>query len=167
METPNASPTQQASRENQKFGSSLHNAALEGDIALVEQALKGGASPDTGDKWKLTPIMALFVRHGLQETRCIFQERTPVRRLLVMDCREEDVKRTATTIAILNLFLQYGANPDARSDTGKTALHYAISDGLCEATRILLDAGASIDAQDEVTLIRLVSFPRFTIFSLS
>ncbi|KAK1938808.1 Ankyrin-3 [Phytophthora citrophthora] len=153
METPNASPTQQeaeaSSRENQKFGSSLHNAALEGDIALVEEALKAGASPDTGDKWKLTPIMALFVRHGLQETRCIFQERTPVRRLLVMDCREEDAKRTATTVAILNLFLQHGANPNVRSDRGKTALHYAISDGLCEAARVLLDAGASIDAQDE------------------
>ncbi|KAL3656742.1 hypothetical protein V7S43_018405 [Phytophthora oleae] len=150
MEMPSASSNQQESSSvNQKFCSPLHNAALEGDIALVEQALKAGASPDTGDRWKLTPIMALFVRHGLQETRCIFQERIPVRRLLVVDCREEDAKRTATTVAILSLFLQHGANPDARSDRGKTALHYAISDGLCEAARVLLDAGASIDAQDE------------------
>ncbi|KAG7381097.1 hypothetical protein PHYPSEUDO_006473 [Phytophthora pseudosyringae] len=127
----------------------LHHAALEGNVALVERMLKDGEDPDMRDEWTKTPIITMLVRHGLQETRCIFQERNPVRRNLVTDCREEDAERTATTTAILNIFLQHGANPDARSSGGKTALHYAISDGLCEATRILLDAGATIDAQDK------------------
>ncbi|KAG3218019.1 hypothetical protein PC129_g11159 [Phytophthora cactorum] len=96
----------------------LHDAALNGDITLVSQMLNAGEDPDTRDEWSLTPIMSMFVRHALQDTRCIFQERHAVRRNLV-------------------------------TDGGKTALHYAICDGLYEVARTLLDAGASIDAQDK------------------
>ncbi|ETO72934.1 hypothetical protein F444_11087 [Phytophthora nicotianae P1976] len=127
----------------------LHSAALNGDVTLVRQMLEHGEDADTRDEWTLTPIMSMFVRHALQETRCIFQERNPVRRNLVTDCREEDSERTATTNAVLGLFLQHGALLDARTKGRKSALHYAICDGLYEAAKILLDAGATIDAQDK------------------
>ncbi|KAG3245395.1 hypothetical protein PI124_g9859 [Phytophthora idaei] len=127
----------------------LHDAALNGDITLVSQMLNAGEDPDTRDEWSLTPIMSMFVRHSLQDTRCIFQERHAVRRNLVTDCREENAERIATTTAVLDLFLRHGAKPDACTTGGKTALHYAIRDGLYEAARTLLDAGASIDAQDK------------------
>ncbi|KAF1786526.1 Ankyrin repeat-containing domain [Phytophthora cactorum] len=127
----------------------LHDAALNGDITLVSQMLNAGEDPDTRDEWSLTPIMSMFVRHALQDTRCIFQERHAVRRNLVTDCREEDAERIATTTAVLDLFLRHGAKPDACTNGGKTALHYAICDGLYEVARTLLDAGASIDAQDK------------------
>ncbi|RLN68934.1 hypothetical protein BBJ29_007957 [Phytophthora kernoviae] len=66
-----------------------------------------------------------------------------------MDCREEDAKRVAKSRALLTLFFRFGANLDALSNTGKTALHYVTSDGLYEAAEILLDAGATVDIQDQ------------------
>ncbi|KAF1786500.1 Ankyrin repeat-containing domain [Phytophthora cactorum] len=149
----------------------LHDAALNGDITLVSQMLNAGEDPDTRDEWSLTPIMSMFVRHALQDTRCIFQERHAVRRNLVTDCREEDAERIATTTAVLDLFLRHGAKPDACTNvsihletlfpTNKTnfvwfftcreekqpyTTQYATD---YRVARTLLDAGASIDAQDK------------------
>ncbi|KAG6623106.1 Serine/threonine-protein phosphatase 6 regulatory ankyrin repeat subunit B [Phytophthora cinnamomi] len=127
----------------------LHAAAWEGDTSALTQLLERGENPNVGDEWNLTPIMSMFMRHSLQDTRCVFRGRDTIQRNLVVDCREEDAEREATTSAVLMLLLQHGADPDARSDRGKTALHYATNDGLYEAAKILLDAGASIDAQDK------------------
>jgi hypothetical protein len=65
----------------------LHTVAWEGDTALLENMLRGGQDADTRDQWQMTPIMSTLMRHGLQESRCIFQDREAIQRNLVLDVR--------------------------------------------------------------------------------
>lgn len=44
--------------------------------------------------------------------------------------------------------LHRGAEVDARSNKGKTALHYASSNGHAEVIKTLLEHGATVDARD-------------------
>ncbi|KAI0230268.1 hypothetical protein LSAT2_019349 [Lamellibrachia satsuma] len=52
-------------------------------------------------------------------------------------------------------------NPDVRDSAGYTALHYAARNGHCGVCRLLLEAGASVDAQTrsgEVTPLHRASY---------
>ena len=51
--------------------------------------------------------------------------------------------------AQVNLVLRNGADLDARSDKGETALHIAVTNHDTESVRALLKAGIDIDAKDE------------------
>jgi ankyrin repeat protein len=55
---------------------------------------------------------------------------------------------------VVRLLLRYGADVNARGDLGETPLHYAVRDGCPgpeahEIARLLVDAGADIEAKDE------------------
>ena len=50
--------------------------------------------------------------------------------------------------SILRLFLQHGADINARSGDGQTPLHWALTYGPLEAVRMLLENGADIEAKD-------------------
>ncbi|CAH0515133.1 unnamed protein product [Peronospora belbahrii] len=52
-------------------------------------------------------------------------------------------------VGVINLLLKFGADINARTQDGKTALHLSTSDDTYEVALILLDAGAFIDIQDE------------------
>ena len=48
----------------------------------------------------------------------------------------------------MNVLLAAGARPDARDETGRTALMFAASSGNAAAVQALLDAGADLHARD-------------------
>jgi len=50
---------------------------------------------------------------------------------------------------LLRLALRYGANPEKRNDWGEVALGYACSHGQLEAVKLLIEAGADVNAVEE------------------
>ncbi|KAG6946855.1 hypothetical protein JG687_00016491 [Phytophthora cactorum] len=132
--------------------SALHTATWHRDDKIVRYLLEEGQDPDTPDKSGMTAIMLTIMHHNLQVTRCIFRDRIAIQRNLVMDCREEDEKRTRCTVSLIQLFLDFNANVDKKCQRGKTALHHATTDDTYEVARLLLSSGASVDAQDEIIL---------------
>ncbi len=50
---------------------------------------------------------------------------------------------------LLRLLIRYGANPEGRNDWGEVALGYACSWGQLEAVKILVEAGADVNAIEE------------------
>ena len=53
-----------------------------------------------------------------------------------------------SSIGIVTVLLEGGADPNLADENGKTALHYAAAFGKDEAVQILIEHGASIDLQD-------------------
>ena len=53
----------------------------------------------------------------------------------------------AVPVTALKLLLRDGADPDSARGDGLTALHLASREGYPEATAVLLDAGATVDAK--------------------
>lgn len=51
----------------------------------------------------------------------------------------------------IEILLARGVNPNARSDSGSTALHYAASEGSIDAIRVLLAQGAKMNACNQFT----------------
>jgi hypothetical protein len=54
---------------------------------------------------------------------------------------------------VVRLLLQYGADVDARSNSGKTPLFYAIAQGEVEVVKVLLANGANTQGQDAANII--------------
>ncbi|RLN58073.1 hypothetical protein BBP00_00007192 [Phytophthora kernoviae] len=129
--------------------SALHTAAWEGNVDIMQFLLESDQNPDAGDDSAITPMMVAILRLNVMTMRCVFVNGEAVRRNLVVDCRDEEDERRDKVIAVIKLLLRFGADIDARSQDGKTALHCSTSDDTFQVAELLLGAGASIDAQDE------------------
>ncbi|RLN92085.1 hypothetical protein BBJ28_00022364 [Nothophytophthora sp. Chile5] len=108
--------------------------------------LEAGQSADTGDDSGMTPLMTAVTHFNLVTMRCVFRNNVAVRRNTVMDASVELLQRVITTAELL---VRFGANVDARTQDGKTALHFTTNDDIYEVTKLLLNYGADIDAQDK------------------
>src|SRR5262249_26255738 len=51
-----------------------------------------------------------------------------------------------TVLELVSVLLKEGANPNSRSKTGNTPLHFAAQSGYAEVVRLLLQYGAEVDA---------------------
>ncbi|KAG3014195.1 hypothetical protein PC121_g12276 [Phytophthora cactorum] len=129
--------------------SALHTAAWGGSLGILEFLLESGQSPDESDDSGVTAIMVTILRLNLMTMRCVLRDGEAVRRNTVVDCRKDQDERVALAIAVIKLLLSFGANVDAQSQDGKTALHCSTFDDAYEVAKCLLDAGATIVAVDE------------------
>jgi hypothetical protein len=67
---------------------------------------------------------------------------SPCQTFLQHAVAEEEIEK-------VRLALRYGANPDRRNDWGEVALGYACSWGQLEAAKLLVEAGADVNAIEE------------------
>lgn len=59
-----------------------------------------------------------------------------------------DQSGSEALIAIVEIFLRHGASPKSRDWLGVTPLHYATRTGSVNLVKLLIDAGANVNAQD-------------------
>ncbi|KAG6949389.1 hypothetical protein JG687_00014891, partial [Phytophthora cactorum] len=131
--------------------SALHTAAWGGSLGILEFLLESGQSPDESDDSGVTAIMVTILRLNLMTMRCVLRDGEAPYLALVdgYQCRKDQDERVALAIAVIKLLLSFGANVDAQSQDGKTALHCSTFDDAYEVAKCLLDAGATIVAVDE------------------
>lgn len=129
--------------------SALHTAAWKGDLAVLTFLLESGQQPDSGNEGGMTAMMVAILRLSLMTSRCVFRGGQAVQRNLVVDCRKEENEQVKQVVAVVQLLLHFGANVNAQSRDGKTALHCSTSDESYEVAKLLLDAGANGNTQDE------------------
>eukprot|EP00042_Codosiga_hollandica_P035347 m.261478 g.261478 ORF g.261478 m.261478 type:complete len:320 (+) comp54610_c0_seq5:92-1051(+) len=131
----------------------LHEAAWRGDSEIARELLAAGASPLTMSQFGTTPlhdavlgnhmeIIALLIKHGANVNAADSCGNTA----LLRACEAGSIE----TIAYL---LNNGADTNLGNVFGDTPLHRAVGTGHMTVTRLLLIAGARLDAKDNRSLM--------------
>ncbi|KAK1938748.1 Ankyrin-3 [Phytophthora citrophthora] len=129
--------------------SAIHTAACDGDTGILQFLLEAGQNPNTPGSDGVTPIMVAIMRFTLTTMRCMIRDGEVIKRNILFDCRKEEDELRNRVIAVIDTLLSFGADVNACTEEGKTALHLSTSDDAYEVAKHLLDVGANVDAQNE------------------
>jgi len=129
-------------------------AASNGDLALVNRLLKGGANPNVRNQLNTTPLLEAAFHGNAQIIKALLEAgadpnlagpdgETP----LMLLARGDNV-------AAAKLLLDKGANPRAReSQREQTALMWAAANNQGPMARLLVERGADVDAKTATDLM--------------
>jgi uncharacterized protein len=128
----------------------LSAACTNGSAALVELLLKAGANPNTRIATGETPIMTCASSGSTDAVRMLIARGADV------NAKEPSQSQTALMWAaaerhpnVLRTLVDAGADLQARTKKGFTALHFAAREGDLESTQLLLDAGVNVNIRSQ------------------
>ncbi|HLG56418.1 MAG TPA: ankyrin repeat domain-containing protein [Vicinamibacterales bacterium] len=124
----------------------LSRACTNGSAALVELLLEAGANPNTPIGTGETPIMTCASSGSADAVRRLIARGADV------NAKEPSQNQDALMWAaaerhpdVVHLLVEAGANPQAHTKKGFTALHFAAREGDFESVRQLLAAGVNVN----------------------
>jgi uncharacterized protein len=128
----------------------LSLACTNGSAALVELLLKAGANPDTPIATGETPIMTCASSGSADAVRMLIARGAGV------NAKEPSENQDALMWAaaehhpdVVRTLIEAGADLQARTRKGFTALHFAAREGDLEVTRLLLGAGVNVNIRSQ------------------
>ena len=128
---------------------SLHDAAREGDTALIKRLLENGAEIEAKDKDGWTALTSAALHGHRSVVECLLDRGADI------EAKDKDGYWTALTSAawqshksIVECLLDRGANIEAKNTNGYTALISAAWQGHKSIVECLLDRGADIEARN-------------------
>lgn len=148
----------------------LHRAAYKGNKEMISYLISKGADVNARMKSHYsdgpTPLYAALSALDIEIMRVLLEAGANVNETGDVYIRDKQQTSSARTgyigitalhiaagegnIPLIQLFLEYGANVNAKDKSGSTPLHFAARRGKDEAVALLLDHGADIDAGDGV-----------------
>jgi ankyrin repeat protein len=128
----------------------LSLACTNGSAALVERLLKAGANPNTPIATGETPMMTCGSSGSTDAVRMLLARGADV------NAKEPSQNQTALMWAaaehhpkVVGMLIEVGADLQARTKKGFTALHFAAREGDLESTRLLLAAGVNVNIRSQ------------------
>ena len=128
----------------------LSRACTNGSAALVELLLNAGANPNTPIATGETPIMTCASSGNADAVRLLIARDADV------NAKEPSQNQDALMWAaaerhpnVVRLLVEAGANPQAHTKKGFTALHFAAREGDLESVRQLLAAGVNVNIRSQ------------------
>ncbi|KAJ5625445.1 hypothetical protein N7510_001754 [Penicillium lagena] len=143
----------------------LHAASMDGSVKNVKALLSRGANPLSKTKDGEVPlhdaslngqleVVKLFLEKGVSIDIANNQGETPL--LKVADYFLYALVNQENHDATFRLLLSKGANTEAKTKDGETALHRTAEKGWETLTRLLLDYGANLEAKISVSITPLL-----------
>jgi len=137
--------------------SALHEAAMRDDVNGVKKMLAEGANVNSRDAVDRTALHFAAIRAQPEMVRILLDQGADVN---AMAGPSQMFQRTLTplhyaamadidNIDVVRLLLDRKANINARSDEGRTALHYASASGQVHVVQLLLEKGAKMSTDFE------------------
>jgi ankyrin repeat protein len=131
----------------------LSKAAQMGDLKNVESLITAGVNPNTPNQDDRTPLYyaALFNRDEVTALLLASKADPNFRAASGAHGGEETPLQIAASMGnlhVASMLIDAGANVRAITDTGRTALHFAVLGSHLDLTRLLIEKGADIDARD-------------------
>lgn len=131
----------------------LSKAARTGDLKNVESLITAGVNPNTPNQDDRTPLYyaALFDRGEVTALLLASKADPNFRAGSGAHGGEQTPLQIAASMGnlhVASMLIDAGANVRAITDTGRTALHFAVLGSHLDLTRLLIEKGAVIDARD-------------------
>lgn len=130
-------------------GSTLHAAALAGDLGKTLRLLEDGADPSAHDKRGWTPLHWLSSggKPNVAVAQALIDAGADVNASggLYMGT---PLQANVGSPEIVRLLLSHGADPRLPNESGETPLHAVAGGGSAEVARMLIDARADVNAVD-------------------
>lgn len=162
---------------NHYGASAIAEAAILGDTEVLELLLKAGANPEQTNADGQTPLMIVARSSNLEAAQLLLKHGADVNAQEQWKGQNAVIWAAAQSQpAMLKLLLEAGGDPDSRSMInprtrqisqerrfqwrpagGMTALMYAAREGCLECARLLVEAGADIDAGDAENVTPLLA----------
>jgi ankyrin repeat protein len=138
----------------------LFIACVQGLVDIVQWLLNHGAGVNTQTNRLFTPLHVAADYGHLQVAQMLIEHNADIH--IRTDVGQSPLHLAASAwvkhdqVDIMQVLLDYGANPNARDNDNATPLHYSscwktentVREGTVEGTRLLLRHGATIDAED-------------------
>ena len=130
-------------------GTTLHAAALAGDLGKTLKLVEEGADPSARDERNWTPLhwLSFGKKANIDVARALFEAGA--------DANARAGQYTGTPLhsniaspEIVALLLQHGADPALSTEDGVTPLHAVAGTEHVDVARMLIDAGADVNAAD-------------------
>ena len=139
----------------------LHVACATGRMDIVQWLTNHGADVNAQSKWCWTPLHEAAFRQELEAIQMLLDHGADINARTDLGCiplhHAASPSNNEPQLYILQILLDYGSDPNIRDNAGLTALHHSscwqVKDyiprwGTVEATHLLLEHGAEIDAED-------------------
>ncbi len=126
----------------------LINAAITGDVSIIQSLLAQGDDPNGTNVLNITPLMEAARNGHLQAVQTLLNAHADINlpaangETALMWAVTEDLKT-------VDLLLQHGANPDVQGEFYRTALMSAAKNGFTDIVASLLKAHADPTLQDD------------------
>lgn len=124
----------------------LSRACTNGSAAMVQRLLEAGANPNTRIGTGETPIMTCASSGSVDAVRALIARGADVNASEPSQNQDALMWAAAERHAdVVRLLIEAGANPQAQTKKGFTALHFATREGDLATTRQLLAAGVNVN----------------------
>ena len=156
-------------------GAPLFDAVMMGDYLKVERLVETGANPASLTDGSRSPILLMAARHGLRRGSdqdyqftvmalvnggAPVDQRGPTGWTALMESASEGFRKTA------NILLSLGADPNAITDSGNSAVFFAAENGYWEVVEDLVRRGAratqATQRSFDRALVRAVLYERLS-----
>ncbi len=125
----------------------IHDAAAKGDVAAVMAALDAGVGVDESDGLR-TPLYLAVKGEHIEVARLLLDRGADVNASISILGPALIPALAKRRVDLVILLLDRGANPNSQHG-GKTVLHVAVTSQCFDCVRVLVEAGADVNAKTE------------------